>query len=64
MTENSKPWTVSDALQATDGRLVLGNEAARFQAISTDSRTTKAGDLFVAITGPNHDGIEGPMVFW
>ncbi len=56
MTIDPQLWTVSDALQATDGRLVLGNEAARFQNISTDSRTTKAGDLFVAITGPNHDG--------
>ncbi|GAG53008.1 unnamed protein product, partial [marine sediment metagenome] len=51
MTSDSKTWTVSDVLQATGGRLVCGNEGARFQAISTDSRTTKAGDLFVAIAG-------------
>ena len=56
MTNDLKPWTVSDALQATGGRLLIGNEATRFQAISTDSRTTKAGDLFVAIAGPKHDG--------
>ncbi len=56
MDNNAKPWTVSDVLKATGGRLLLGNEGARFQAISTDSRTTKPGDLFVAIAGPNHNG--------
>jgi UDP-N-acetylmuramoyl-tripeptide--D-alanyl-D-alanine ligase len=56
MTNNAKPWTVLDALQATGGRLVLGNEGMPFQAISIDSRTAKAGDLFVAIAGANHDG--------
>ena len=56
MTSDQKTWTVSDVLQATGGRLVCGNEGARFEAISTDSRTTKAGDLFVAIVGQKHDG--------
>jgi UDP-N-acetylmuramoyl-tripeptide--D-alanyl-D-alanine ligase len=56
MTNDSKTWSVSDVLQATGGRLVYGNREARFQAVSTDSRTTKAGDLFVAIVGEKHDG--------
>jgi UDP-N-acetylmuramoyl-tripeptide--D-alanyl-D-alanine ligase len=56
MTTDSTPWTVSDAMQATGGRLLLGNEGTQFQAISIDSRTTKAGDLFVAIAGPKNDG--------
>ena len=56
MTNDSKTWTVSDILQATAGRLVCGNMGDRFQGISTDSRTIKTGDLFVAIAGENHDG--------
>jgi len=56
MTNDLKTRTVSDVLQATAGRLVCGNEGARFQGISTDSRTIKAGDLFVAIAGQEHDG--------
>jgi len=56
MTNALKPWAVSDVLQATGGRLVSGNEGAQFQAISTDSRTTKKGDLFIAIAGQKHDG--------
>lgn len=56
MASESKTWTVSDVLQATGGRLVYGDEATRFQGISIDSRTTKAGDLFVAIAGQKHDG--------
>jgi len=56
MTNNSKLWTVSDVLQATGGRLLSGSKEARFQAVSTDSRSTKQGDLFLAISGQNHDG--------
>lgn len=56
MTSDQKTWTVSDVLHATGGRLVCGNGATRFQAISIDSRTTRAGDLFVAIAGQKHDG--------
>jgi UDP-N-acetylmuramoyl-tripeptide--D-alanyl-D-alanine ligase len=36
--------------------MVSGNDETRFQAISIDSRTTKAGDLFIAISGEKHDG--------
>jgi UDP-N-acetylmuramoyl-tripeptide--D-alanyl-D-alanine ligase len=56
MTNDSKTWSVSDVLQATGGRLVYGDEEARFQAVSTDSRTIKTGDLFVAIAGEKYDG--------
>jgi UDP-N-acetylmuramoyl-tripeptide--D-alanyl-D-alanine ligase len=56
MTSGQKIWTASDILQATGGRMVSGNEDTQFQAISIDSRTTKAGDLFVAIPGEKHDG--------
>ena len=56
MTDTLKPWTVSEALQATGGRLLVGDEGAVFENVSTDSRTAKPGDLFVALTGPEHDG--------
>ena len=56
MTNDSKTWTVSDILKATGGRMVCGNERTRFETISIDSRTTKAGDFFVAIVGRKHDG--------
>ena len=39
---------------ALDGRL-LGDDA-RFSSVSTDSRQIAAGQLFVALSGPNFDG--------
>lgn len=46
-------WTASDAVAATGGRT-----SAKFAAsgVSIDSRTLAAGDLFIALKGPNHDG--------
>ena len=47
-------WTSSEARAATGGTLIHpGWEAT---GVSIDSRTVAAGDLFVAIEGPNHDG--------
>lgn len=40
---------------ATDGRLLAGDPAAAVEAVSTDSRTAKAGELFIPIIGENHD---------
>jgi UDP-N-acetylmuramoyl-tripeptide--D-alanyl-D-alanine ligase len=37
-----------------DGRLV--GEDVRFSGVSTDSRTIRAGELFVALRGPSFDG--------
>jgi len=34
----------------------LGNKSGGAVAVSTDSRTIKAGELFVALVGPNFDG--------
>ena len=56
MTNDSKPWVISDVLQATGGRLVSGSEEVSFKTISTDTRTIKRGDLFVALAGQNYDG--------
>ncbi|HET7831768.1 MAG TPA: UDP-N-acetylmuramoyl-tripeptide--D-alanyl-D-alanine ligase [Gallionella sp.] len=45
---------LSQAAQALNGRLV-GTDV-RFDAVSTDSRKLKAGDLFVALRGEHFDG--------
>jgi len=42
------------AASATKG--ILHGEDRDFGAVSTDTRTISAGDLFVALRGPNHDG--------
>jgi UDP-N-acetylmuramoyl-tripeptide--D-alanyl-D-alanine ligase len=48
-------WDVADA-----GRATGGAGSARWTAggVSIDTRTLAAGDLFVALRGPNHDGHE------
>ena len=50
------PWTVEDIIQATGGERVAGNPQQRFDGISIDSRTVRAGEAFVAIRGAVHDG--------
>lgn len=46
-------WTLND-LQAALGGELKGDVA--FQRVCTDTRTLQAGDLFVALKGPNFDG--------
>jgi UDP-N-acetylmuramoyl-tripeptide--D-alanyl-D-alanine ligase len=46
-------WTAREAMQATGGTAV-GDWSAN--GVSIDSRSSKKGDLFVAIPGPNTDG--------
>ena len=46
-------WTHQEASKATGGKAYGAWQA---KGVSIDSRTAKAGDLFVAITGPNSDG--------
>ncbi|HKJ77147.1 MAG TPA: UDP-N-acetylmuramoyl-tripeptide--D-alanyl-D-alanine ligase [Gammaproteobacteria bacterium] len=58
MTERREaPGIRSDLAQAADW---LGGErrgeAVAFAGVATDSRTLAAGNLFVALQGPNHDG--------
>ena len=43
-----------EARAATGGRLLGPDWAAT--GVSIDSRTIAPGDLFVALSGPNHDG--------
>ncbi len=47
-------WTAQQAAAATGGE-VRGAAAWSATGVSIDSRTVEAGDLFVAIRGPNHD---------
>ena len=46
-------WTSADAAEATDGH---ATESWSATGISIDTRTLEAGDLFVALPGPNFDG--------
>jgi UDP-N-acetylmuramoyl-tripeptide--D-alanyl-D-alanine ligase len=46
-------WTARDAARATGGDTPFGWTAA---GVSIDTRTLAAGDLFIALHGPNHDG--------
>lgn len=48
--------TLMEAAQALGVELVGADHS--FSGVSTDSRTTASGDLFVALTGPNFDGHE------
>ena len=45
-----------EVTHAIGGRLLQGPSKVRFRRIWTDSRTIRAGDLFVALKGPNFDG--------
>lgn len=46
-------WTSAEAAAATGGR---AGAPWTVDGVSIDSRKTEAGDLFVALAGPNHDG--------
>ena len=51
--------------QWTGGRLVQGDGSRTVTRVSTDSRTVRAGDLFIALRGENFDGhtfVEGATV--
>jgi len=51
-----EPWSISQILRATGGKLLSGNPETVFSGISTDSRTISGDHLFVAIRGENYDG--------
>ncbi len=49
-------FTAAQICQACGGRLAAGQPQVGATAISTDSRTLTAGQAFLALAGPNHDG--------
>lgn len=55
-TSENPSWTLEHILLATGGRLVSGRAHAGFRSISTDSRSIKPGDIFLALSGENFDG--------
>jgi UDP-N-acetylmuramoyl-tripeptide--D-alanyl-D-alanine ligase len=61
--EQSKPfeafmqWTIAQVAGALGARPGAGlDPVARVAGVSIDSRTLRAGELFIAIHGPRHDG--------
>jgi len=54
-----KEFPIADLVTITGAELpasLCGQDASSFSGVSTDSRTTKAGDCFFAIAGENFDG--------
>jgi UDP-N-acetylmuramoyl-tripeptide--D-alanyl-D-alanine ligase len=50
-------WTIAQVADALGSRPGAGlNALARVAGVSIDSRTIRAGELFIAIHGPSHDG--------
>lgn len=50
-------WTLTQVADAVAGKPGHGlDPLARLAGVSIDSRTLRAGELFVAIPGPSHDG--------
>ena len=50
-------WTIAQVVGALGARAGTGlDPLARVAGVSIDSRTIRAGELFVAIHGPRHDG--------
>src|SRR5215831_8758259 len=50
------PLPLSQVAQFAGGRISCGDETGVINKISTDSRTLKPGELFVALRGQNFDG--------
>jgi UDP-N-acetylmuramoyl-tripeptide--D-alanyl-D-alanine ligase len=48
--------TVEEILKACNGRLYSGNSGAKIAGISTDTRTIKRGQIFLAIKGKRYNG--------
>ena len=50
-------WTVTQVAEAVAGKRGFAlDPMARLAGVSIDSRTIRAGELFIAIHGPSHDG--------
>ena len=56
MVDCSPIFTAAQALQATGGVLLAGEQGNTFYGITTDSRQVREGNLFVALQGDKYDG--------
>ena len=56
MNNESPVLLLSDVLKASSGKLISGLAETFFHGISTDSRSIKKGNLFIALRGDNFDG--------
>ena len=57
-------WTITQVADAVGVRRAQSHPVARLAGVSIDSRTVRAGELFIAIHGPSHDGhdhVEGAL---
>src|SRR3972149_10948058 len=49
--------TINEIIEATGGRVIYGNSDQNvFTGVSIDSRTTREGELFIALKGQKFDG--------
>lgn len=51
-----EPLKVKDVVEITGGKLLVGDPETTIQSISTDTRTLKAGSMYVALEGERFDG--------
>lgn len=54
-TQTQALWTLAEVAAAVEGA-AFGVAEANISGVSIDTRTLQAGDLFVALKGPNFDG--------
>ena len=48
--------TVEDIVEATGGKLICGSPDANVEGLSTDTRTIRPGEFFIALAGDNFNG--------
>ena len=53
---NQARFTLKEVAKATGGKLETGKSKVEIKGVSTDSRSVKEGNLFVALKGENFDG--------
>ncbi|MEJ5359457.1 MAG: UDP-N-acetylmuramoyl-tripeptide--D-alanyl-D-alanine ligase [Desulfobacterales bacterium] len=49
-------WRLAEVLRATGGECLSGPRETAFGGVSTDTRSLRPGELFVALRGERHDG--------
>ena len=49
-------FTVDEIIKATGAELLQKGTAGYVTAVSTDTRTIRTGELFIALTGDNFNG--------